>query len=129
MVNKENVRKWVDALRSGKYKQCRSYLNKGDAYCCLGVACEVAFKNGVAVEIVNLNENTSNAEAIRSYNKNTIDLPTVVKEWLGFEQHSPTVRLSNNREEFLTNLNDSYKFSFEQIADLIEAQFINGEQV
>ncbi len=33
--------KWVDALRSGKYKQTRSALRYGDAYCCLGVACDV----------------------------------------------------------------------------------------
>ena len=36
-------KKWVKALRSGKYKQgrCRLYNPETDSYCCLGVACRV----------------------------------------------------------------------------------------
>lgn len=34
--------KWVDALRSGKYKQGRGYLCRDDAYCCLGVLCDIS---------------------------------------------------------------------------------------
>ena len=41
-INKrENIRKWVKALRSGKYQQARGVLYDGDGYCCLGVACAV----------------------------------------------------------------------------------------
>ena len=36
------AKKWIDALRSGKYKQGRGQLVKGDRYCCLGVLCDVA---------------------------------------------------------------------------------------
>ena len=37
---------WVEALRSGKYKQGRLALYKpcSEAYCCLGVLCKVAGK-------------------------------------------------------------------------------------
>lgn len=41
MVNKENVKKFVDALRSGDFKQGRRALRSGDSFCCLGVACEL----------------------------------------------------------------------------------------
>jgi hypothetical protein len=46
-VNGEALRKWIDALRSGDYKQGFGWLMtkdpvKGDKFCCLGVAC-VAF--------------------------------------------------------------------------------------
>jgi hypothetical protein len=36
-------RKWVAALRSGKFKQGHNtlYSSRDDAYCCLGVACKV----------------------------------------------------------------------------------------
>jgi hypothetical protein len=35
-------RKWVAALRSGKYAQGRHYLrNSAGAYCCLGVLCKI----------------------------------------------------------------------------------------
>lgn len=35
-------REWVAALRSGKFKQGLGYLQKGDKFCCLGVACRIA---------------------------------------------------------------------------------------
>lgn len=35
--------KWVEALRSGKYRQAKSILrNKDGAFCCLGVLCDVS---------------------------------------------------------------------------------------
>lgn len=48
-VNRENVQKWVDALRSGEYQQTRGRLQRTNpgkrgqpvGFCCLGVACEV----------------------------------------------------------------------------------------
>jgi hypothetical protein len=39
--------KWVNALRSGEYKQCRNTLHEGEAYCCLGV---LAVISGLDVE-------------------------------------------------------------------------------
>lgn len=36
------LRRWVDALRSGKYKQARGRLKTDDGYCCLGVLCDVS---------------------------------------------------------------------------------------
>lgn len=40
-MRKDKAMKWVKALRSGKYKQGQNYLQEGDMFCCLGVACEV----------------------------------------------------------------------------------------
>lgn len=44
---KKMMRKWIKALRSGKYRQGKSALKRrsedhGATYCCLGVLCEVA---------------------------------------------------------------------------------------
>ena len=36
-----NRRLWIDALRSGEYKQGKGALQNGDRFCCLGVACAV----------------------------------------------------------------------------------------
>lgn len=33
--------KWVEALRSDKYKQIAGTLREGDQFCCLGVLCDV----------------------------------------------------------------------------------------
>ena len=42
MPNKENIRKWVEALRSGDFPQTTSTLADSDGYCCLGVACDIS---------------------------------------------------------------------------------------
>lgn len=34
---------WVEALRSGNYKQTRGRLHAGGGYCCLGVLCEILY--------------------------------------------------------------------------------------
>lgn len=42
--------KLVDTLRSGKYEQGRGMLQSGtNKFCCLGVACDLAAKDGVNV--------------------------------------------------------------------------------
>lgn len=38
----ELKQKWIDALESGNYQQCRGRLHDGKGYCCLGVLCVVA---------------------------------------------------------------------------------------
>jgi hypothetical protein len=38
---KEYRRRWVEALRSGKYRQGVGSLRIRDTFCCLGVACDV----------------------------------------------------------------------------------------
>jgi len=41
------MKKWVAALESGEYKQGIGQLREGNTYCCLGVLCEIAKKEGV----------------------------------------------------------------------------------
>lgn len=48
-LNPEIKKKWVKALRSGKYNQCDGQLRQGDTFCCLGVLCDLhrkAMKKG-----------------------------------------------------------------------------------
>ena len=40
-MKQEIAERWVQALRSGKYKQGRRVLKQGENFCCLGVLCEV----------------------------------------------------------------------------------------
>jgi hypothetical protein len=40
-MNKDVAKKWVDALRSGEYRQARAVLRDGDSFCCLGVLCDL----------------------------------------------------------------------------------------
>jgi hypothetical protein len=43
-------KRWVEALRSGKYKQGKDYLCRDGDFCCLGVLCELAVEDGVIPE-------------------------------------------------------------------------------
>jgi hypothetical protein len=40
------VETWCEALESGRYKQGRSALRRDDAFCCLGVACDLLDPTG-----------------------------------------------------------------------------------
>ncbi len=40
-MDAEIKRKWVEALRSGKYAQTKSHLRDHTGYCCLGVLCDI----------------------------------------------------------------------------------------
>ena len=43
MMNADLKRKWLAALRSGKYQQAKAALHRqGDGFCCLGVLCDVS---------------------------------------------------------------------------------------
>lgn len=55
MVNKENMRLVVAALRSGRYLQGHGRLKEifkdSIHYCCMGVMCEVAMEHGVVLDV------------------------------------------------------------------------------
>jgi hypothetical protein len=41
-----NAKRWVAALRSGEFTQAKEKLEDRGSYCCLGVACVIAERNG-----------------------------------------------------------------------------------
>lgn len=45
-TREEVIERWVAALRSGKYEQAHEVLNDGVGFCCLGVLCDLAAKDG-----------------------------------------------------------------------------------
>lgn len=104
-----NAKKWVRALRSGKYKQTQNQLadNEEGAFCCLGVACELAVK----------------AKVISKYNPNGAYLPEKVRKWLGIRQREGRyLDTEHYAYTFLTVDNDVEYKSFEDIAKIIESE-------
>lgn len=108
---------WTEALRSGEYHQGKNYLHqksaRGDEFCCLGVACDIAVKNGVELDI-------DTTYHIVRYDKYSAALPTAVAEWLGV-QTSFGDFYNNGEYGSLTNLND-HGVKFAEIADTIESK-------
>lgn len=111
---KEHVRLWVAALRSGEFKQGRDMLRSNNAYCCLGVACEIYRRE------------TQNAEwrgsmfVAGAAGRSSTALPKLVVDWLGVESGSPRVRT----EVSFIDMNDGDRADFATIADAIEQTYL-----
>lgn len=103
-MNRELLNKWILALESGEYQQGQFCLDRGDGrYCCLGVLCCVAEKEGIPVirrekEIVGCNLN--------------MDQPAVKKE----------ISLTNSMESALMQTNDNGG-TFLEIAQYLRREF------
>lgn len=116
------VRRLVAALRSGKYKQCRNTLHKGDKFCCLGVACDLArrtLKTGWDMADGDLEEQT--------FLGNFGILPDAVQEYYGFTTGSPKLlcgRGNSTSQVRADDLNDEYCWSFKRIARAFERTFL-----
>lgn len=130
MVNKENIRKWVEALRSGEYTQGKNALRDGDKYCCLGVACDV-YDSSRWDLLPNFQASDGDRELYHYGEPSMFGfLPLEVAAWLGFKTDevatNPFVRTPDGEEAHLTGLNDSENYSFAQIADCIERTYLTN---
>jgi len=116
-MKKTIMKKWVKALRSGKYKQGIIYLRRVDnTYCCLGVLCDVL---GIPVKSPSLDENAYTfGESNNDYFFTELP-PSVIKK-AGMNSSSGIVFFSNGKALSLAILNDARQRSFKQIAGFIE---------
>lgn len=108
-MKKSWAMKWVKALRSGKYKQGKHFLRRGDEYCCLGVLCEIT-KTSRRMRYGKLYE----------YKGNAIVIPHSVRGRVGMNTLYGRLPRARKAGEDLAQLNDSGKYSFKQIARIIE---------
>ena len=129
MVNQDNIRKWVDALRSGEFEQGLQYLTrrKHDAstwsHCCLGVACEVAIASGVKVDV----RVVEDFDMMKSYDGNLAFLPDAVQQWLGVNEDNVWLLRSDGSRSSASRLNDITRQSFPKIGDAIERTFLTQQ--
>lgn len=99
---------WVEALRSGEYRQAKGALRyDGVGHCCLGVLCEIAAKEGV-----------SKWSRSNVFDGCSGSIGSTVQDWAGLDGRDPTLSDGNS----LVDLNDKMGVSFNQIADRIEAE-------
>jgi len=110
-MNPQIKQKWLNALRSNEYQQCRGRLHTNSGFCCLGVLCDLYIKeNNVEWEI---NEDSGKY----MFQNKGADLPFSVIEWSGVDSGPP----GNGQIGTLAALNDS-ETTFNEIANLIEKQ-------
>jgi len=107
----ESAKRWVEALRSGKYKQGKRALatecDGSVRHCCLGVLCELAVADGV-IAPPTLNSGR------RVYDTEEAYLPPAVRVWCGVQSRTAIIYGKS-----LAELNDS-GITFGEISDAIE---------
>jgi hypothetical protein len=119
-MKKRIKNKWIKALRSGDYKQTEGALRAGDAFCCLGVLCNIHAQEHPEI--------AAKEKSPRYYMGAHGLLPPAVVEWAGLtnvateENGDPTdIKVTyRDKETTLSNLNDSEELSFKKIAKVIE---------
>lgn len=137
--NREHIRLWVEALRSGEFEQGSDWLNSNGKMCCLGVACEVAIVNGLDLPREVREANWGQPEHV-AYGDSSFrtgrTLPKEMKRWLGVDRHDPLVRTDRilHHDEWgttpvgnmvkLSCCNDIYLLDFPTIATLIENTYL-----
>ncbi len=110
-MNKEIKKKWIAALRSGKYKQGTDYLKikgvRGTSYCCLGVLSQLAVKEKVCSEKIAFDDRGTLCEDVMVWAELDDDNPELGK-------HS-AAQYNDGCSDFGVK-----KCSFEEIANKIQ---------
>lgn len=127
-MKKEIAKIWVEALRSGKYKQGVGMLaTKDNGYCCLGVLCELAEKEDIVHRIEDDDvDRTKDRWAFGSDAEdfNGLTLPQSVVTWAGMKTDVGMYARDVLTYSDLAQENDAGK-TFAEIADIIEREVDN----
>lgn len=110
--NKENIRKWVEALRSGRYNQ---YFPEGYGYYKEEKFCALAVAKDIIVNPVTPGKYITEDEYIKTVSKVDAESYYGVQNFL--------IKKDGILYSF-GELNDEMKLSFNEIAGLIEAQYL-----
>ena len=129
-MRKDVMKKWVQALRSGKFKQgtgtLKQFNSKGhNQKCCIGVRCELYKQDMKKNKKKTLSENVYDNDSDFSYGYcrfggNKEDLPKEVIKWSGMKDNIGRFTTNTVPSEYsLADLNDLGQ-KFKTIADIIE---------
>lgn len=120
MTKPVQIRKWVLALRSGKYKQTRETLVRMNektqlpkAHCCLGVACEVYIKT-----------KKLNRKKFWQHNKVKGTMPCKVAMFFGLAENPKLINFRARYYFHATTMNDDHRSSFKTIANAAERTYL-----
>ena len=136
-MKKEIKALWVEALRSGLYRQGKAALRPTDtgkvgpdgkwgSFCCLGVLCDLMPK----MEWVDCADEVEGFPRADYKDKDEVQIertwagiPESVQRWAGLDTDSPGYVEEGGIDRSLVWLNDDQGASFDVIADVIEDEF------
>lgn len=136
-MNKDVKQKWVAALRSGEFEQCKGTLRMGDSFCCLGVLSELAVRDGVIEPPVALGDDDwrshrGDGQPVWAYDNEAGHLPDAVANWAGLTYSYESYDVPGTTAETgpecdpeaggnrLSYYNDDRGMTFSEIANIIE---------
>lgn len=110
-IDEKQFKKWIKALRSGKYKQATQKLQDVGGYCCLGLACEITIPKKYR----------------RLNNRGCLVGGTPMDQdaapnWLKFINDDFIHRTGTS----IIEMNDNMRMSFDEIADVLELTYVKG---
>lgn len=127
------IRLWIAALLSGRYQQAQGALRNGDAFCCLGVACDVyRVETGQGEWLEPVRRNGDRGSPFRTGStRDALEdaaMPRPVAGWfLGDpDEYDPLVEIAEEGESRilpLSELNDAGT-TFTEIARYLEEQIL-----
>lgn len=120
-INEKQFKKWITALRSGKYSQTTSTLEDKDGFCCLGVACKVIIPKS--------KQNIDDYDGFLRGGLPTDHQPA--PQWLldmeNDVHHRTNIGIGlEDAGKYISTLNDNMRLSFDEIADVLELIYVHG---
>lgn len=116
-MNKDVAKKWVKALRSGRYQQAQGFLKDDTGYCCLGVLCDLYSKETKKGRFA-FDDKTGEIQFMGDDNESEV-LPDEVKEWAGMQTSKGEL---SSKIDTLADRNDCGA-TFTEIASIIERKW------
>lgn len=109
-MNKKQAQKWIDALRSGEYKQGKGTLQNKLGYCCLGVLCKISIP-------------LEKQDLLRGYLYGGVPRhQSNALQWIRDVNFDMADKAGNS----FSRLNDIEDATFDEIADMIQLYYIEG---
>lgn len=119
-LNPEVKKLWVDALRSGDYKQGNGKLLLDGKYCCIGVLCDLMIKSGADTE-------GHVSKRLRPDGPDCWGLPDgpsriALQDWAGMDVSAHRTQVRIGRYTATLFFHNDQGRTFNKIADAIEEQ-------
>jgi len=112
----EPIKLWIEDLRSGEYKQTSGTLENNKGFCCLGVGCKTAQKNGI--KIYSYKDKFEIKSKIIGF---SLRKQKSALKWLNLQNTFGEFRGNKFKDcDTLADLNDDENCSFNEIANFIE---------
>ena len=123
---KKQIQKWVLALRSTEYSQTHDVLQDENGHCCLGVACELFIPRSLQQRYA---EGYLTGTVAHHQNHAPMwlrNLSTIFGSEISGLNDTGHVRPGDDTNTFFEK---HERFTFDEIADLIEYEYIEGVEV